>query len=575
MKSLRTNLFVFLFAMLFLASSCVKNEVSEEVKNLREAQLTMVNAKIEYQNAQNALAATENLLRQADLKTKELQNSYVEAMNAINLAERRKQSEVILAGYTAQLKQQEAALKNAEYQLFQATEALEKAIAEAGLVDAQGYLNMYNDAMGMVFGYTGEKLQKQAEIDRAKLLLNPSSNLDWDFIKGLLETELAMYKAELASLTDAKASLVAVLGDPAVAAKELADAKAELATLKVAAQDAEKAAGLANVARTDAQNTYDNAWNLISKYDGMTWDIDQTEINISQATKDIKYYQDRLERYMAQFKTANDKAIELRKVADSYYDSYLAAKAISDAKYKTYQEKQMVYNVAVNNYNANPTAANQLAMEVALTARDTAYDDYSKAWATTSNADQNYYTANNSASAVENEASSLQDSINQYESYIRDAQARLLQYQGDLAKYKEQQAAWASDYAAAKTNLPKYETELLKAETLQNDAWSLYNNVQGLVNAYSGVVYTLENWGSNKKQLEQEIDNLTMAIVQAEASINRKENEIAQNAINKAYYQAAITKLEAELANLTTKITEQQAIADKYKSLLDGALAGN
>ena len=85
MKNLIKFTITALVVMSVFSTSCVKDEVSEEVKSLRAAQVDYVKAQTAQKNAETNLASAEFALTNAMVKAQELKNIQAEAKDIIDL----------------------------------------------------------------------------------------------------------------------------------------------------------------------------------------------------------------------------------------------------------------------------------------------------------------------------------------------------------------------------------------------------------------------------------------------------------------------------------------------------------
>ncbi len=169
MKKIRFIIAAAVMAGLFFTTGCVDNEESDSVRQLRQAQTALIQARADAitmtAEAEAAWQMARAAYEEARARMQEIQNDYNEAMNEIWIQESLAQLEVALV--TA-----ERQLAEAERQLHQALIALEKEVADSGTEMAKHYLQKYTTAMNQVLNKRLAVINKMDEVEKAKLNIN-------------------------------------------------------------------------------------------------------------------------------------------------------------------------------------------------------------------------------------------------------------------------------------------------------------------------------------------------------------------------------------------------------------------
>ncbi len=169
MKKIRFIIAAAVMAGLFFTSGCVDNEESDSVRQMRQAQTALIQARADAITMTAEAEAAWNMARaayeQARARMQEIWNDYEEAMNEIEIQE-------ALAQLEATLVNAERSLAQAELQLHQALLALEKAVADSETEMAKYYLQKYTTAMNAVLSKRLAVINKMDEIERAQLNIN-------------------------------------------------------------------------------------------------------------------------------------------------------------------------------------------------------------------------------------------------------------------------------------------------------------------------------------------------------------------------------------------------------------------
>jgi len=142
----------------FVWAGCVDTSVSPEVKAIRAAQASYLQAS-------------------ADLRAAEA------AIKAVQLDEEKAVLDLKLSEVARDKKVAEAALKVAEATLETAVQNLAKIVAESGSAAAATYLTNYQTQLTTLNGLYAARIAKQSELSTAQLLLDATEDVPFDLIK--------------------------------------------------------------------------------------------------------------------------------------------------------------------------------------------------------------------------------------------------------------------------------------------------------------------------------------------------------------------------------------------------------
>jgi hypothetical protein len=194
----KTNL-ILLIAVAISTVSCVDNEVSPLVGAIRSQQVEWMKAKTAGQVALN------------DMQT--ILNAYTTATNAITLKNQESTYAANVAWNAYEIKQAEASLANANYNLQVTLMNLNRLVVQSGDIDAREYLAKYTETANSLTSKGSDLLDAQNSLVSYELMLSGSTTMLADFIAlnqqdlAKEETTLAGLKEIKAILTDAKSNL--------------------------------------------------------------------------------------------------------------------------------------------------------------------------------------------------------------------------------------------------------------------------------------------------------------------------------------------------------------------------------
>jgi len=553
-------------------SSCVKNEVSDEVKLIRQAQIAKLNADVSKILAQ--------------VQTIEIQNAFDEAYNAFmldqteaNLIETMARVEYYAALYLRQQQEQ-------ELQYAQALAAYERFISQGQFQqNISDLLGKYNNENQVLMQLYHDRITLTRQIANGQLLLATGSSLTWDQVKAYYEADLDKKNAELDAANEALPLLENALEDPATIESELIDTYIQLS-------DLEDQWDSINIAYTNAYNEWDVANNkaglageiigamedYMDDLDGFNTDLEDITADIADATAALTPLNTTLTLTKA---TLTSKIGSLTAATTAYnakLTAYNTANTNNNNAINNVSAKLYLWQIAQNNLAADPTNAALIAAEDAA---HTAYDDAVTAQGITQTALNEATIARDNAKATMDAA---QADVDIAQAAVDAAQTAVDNQMDDIAGLNEDKTeiendivivtgkieAWQDDYDESVANIDQYiiDAALLNEALIfvEIEAWK----IETMIVQLDDVIDVLEN---RYEDIAMAIDELKEIIEDLEYDVAALEEMIAKNVIDKTYAEGEVERLQALLAITEVKITEGEAIVAHWKAMLDEAIA--
>lgn len=492
--------------------SCVDDEESQSVENIRNAKAALLNAKAELDKA-NAEAVL--LMAQADAAIKNAEAALKQALadqetTKAEIAKATLEMEIETAKLQAQ-----AALENAKAALEQAKA---NALNSAGSYSSALYTK-YSNAVQNVYNYTMQKINAQKNLLSAKYKLE---NFDV-----LAAPSAAYYKRQIA-VSEAKIAEYQKMSDAGNEAIETAylTANAEFERLGKEQTDASNAVSFASQNKQAAQTVLGNAAyakavdvfvnypgsNVVRKYETYTKE------EKGEAADGKEFFASESCQFLL---PVDEKEVAICMVNQE--EAVKAANADFVGVDTTYQKLNKKVEEAYHSYDT-AKAENKAA--------------YLSAYQSAKAAAENYRTAN-----YEPKSDAL-----------KAAQEQL----DELKAAKEALATYSTTYQSAVDALKKETDACAKANLTSQIKWYEYGVAQGRLSALSGLLSS----GTSVEEL----------IATEKAYIENYNYQLSQLSVD-GYTEEAWEKLVAQyewqVANLEGEIAKAQADADYYKSLIE------
>jgi len=596
MKNLTRLSVGLLLAAVVGLSSCVKNEVSDEVKALRQAQVSLLNAQV------TAILADANYV-DAETAYQLLVNAYKEADDAYKLQATASNLAVTIANNEATAKQAETNLANAMLAQAQAAAAYQRFIDQgefsANVMDLLGKYNNENRVLQQLYS---DRITLTKQIAENNLLI---TSANYDVVRARYVVKIAEKQAKLDAANAALTAYETAIANPADIEAQKNALKITIDSLKGVTRSMDVDIQLAANAVTAKQTQIDNAelaiglmedWDAIEGAGFIQDELDLLEDSLgfvqdlADATADLAAANASLTLAKSTLTAAKSALTSATTAYTAKQALYATALTNNTNAVNTLATKEYLLEVATNNYNAGLaaipalTAAQLLvlsnAVDAAQTARDDAYDVINDADGTLAKLNQ----AEIDRDAAESTMDDAQDDVDDAQSDVDDAQDDVDSAMDDIASANEDLAdnairlaiirgkiaEWTPKYNAAVLALPTLYTEIgllsYKSQTLTLAKY----DVESMIDELDAVVDDLVNYrdylSDRIKNKQDEIKDLEDEIVEWQAAIDQKD-------IDETWLEGVIANLESLLAVTEVKITESEGIVAVWKKLLDDAIA--
>jgi chromosome segregation ATPase len=600
---------VLMAAVLF---GCIKNEESDGVKALREAQAELIRAKAANEttlaaanaafiNAQAKIEEALALQEVAQAEYQQLKNQLLAAQNEDDIARMTVELELFQIQKRAAIEaanlEAKVLLNSAQIELEQSLRALETeiAVSQVSTPALDEYMAAYKEAIAEVTNLQSEIIAKDAEIATAVYYNSDDELMNLKLVeKSSLEREKDLLEAW-------QSRYEAIVGNTISRQDAILDGKELVSKLQVEIELLEVAIAEQNLLRGNAQADYQTAF--------MDYETAQTAINkIEQFTEgigghipmsflevlndkpdysDAAYFFSSVSDYESSIE-GYDEAINgftavLRKVEqiESIYARDLdnLEKAVEDAKADIIT-KEHALNLAEVAYNADDSQANLDAYNAAMDAYNDAKDAYNTAVLNYNNFKtdiddsdivgfdeqytQSYY------SWVTGELTSNIDALIEiYEEKIADNEADKADATGELAVVN---AYIAHLESIDVSRIPELKEAYFDARASYWSADAEYtantNERIFLINEKTRTETYVDVLEDQYSDINEQLDGLQNSIYETEAAIAMVDAKFASWESYKEMLQKELKALEDELIIYQTK-------ADKYHALVNAELEDN
>lgn len=570
-----------------ILTSCVKNEESEGVKNLRDAQAELILAEAQKTLAEiGEITATvegmkwQNMQAQYEFKQDSLSFEYNKAATDAEKANLARQQEYAALMHQADVIYANNQLKNAEISALQVLAQLQSQKNTTLL----NYVSKFNDVLENIRGL-------QSRIASAEYLVTVDENnlsieselrqLHYDSLDYSLT--LNYNKARLVDINNDYAIYKASLADLTAAKTELNKAQSELDVLRQEAADqeinkdkADKNQKVLNEDRTLAADALNKSKSIISilsgsstgSYDGKIYksiaqydsEINSLNSQIAAVNQLITAVNEQIAQTTSQLSSWNTELTDLTTSLNTAEQAYKNALA-------TFTTKQAEYNQAVNVYNQYNTAANQTAMNDAQAAMNTANTALGTA--------QTEYNKQSSLfSTALGNVNSAKSTLITLNAQITASNAQIANYTNQIADLNTNKTAALSELATLKSGLAALEVAENESLNKYYDALSSYNEINS---NYYAVYSKLADTQTLISQLESILSNAdavdgdnyyTSQINNIQEDIDANTEYLNKTATRILDAKAGKTQTEAEIAASKERIVGLKSELESLKTEL-------
>jgi chromosome segregation ATPase len=550
-----------------MMASCIDNEVSPEVKQMREHQAALLQAQVE-------LAAAEVAIKEYEAALKELEVARAEAMTDVYLAE------------------QETLLQQEAQDLHNAIQALKVKVG----TDAAAMLTSYQAQMGLLQGEVSVKLAKEATIAQQKALLE-SADAPWEVTKAQVERRLGVEQGRLAAQETALAALKA-----AAAAENKADVEAQLAEIQADIEEHQDLAQALNIERAEKEKLQTEASQALTAAQATIYgDLTTTgyleyKALLADQIGTVTGAQNDVASAQLAYDQANTNLASAKTELNAASASYTALKAIYDAAVKDVTAKQAAVeaaqtalDVATNNDNANSTAATQAAKTAAQTALTNAQTALTDAQTKLADADTDddapqaeYNNAVINVAIKQNAFDNAEDALQSAKDALSDAKATQADYEAEIARLQPAYDAAianmdALELAAETTTnaVAEVDVRIAKNNTEEGNLWGVANALENYLEATTIWVNTGNGFEPRDvTMIEEAVYSKTREVEATREAIYSYEVALTGADVAKAEFQDNIATLESDLVEINAKIDSYTKTAAYYLARFNELIAG-
>lgn len=588
---------------------CIKNEESDGVKALREAQAELIRAKATNEttlaaaeaafiNAQAKIEEAKALQAEAQAEYQQLRNQLLAAQNEDEMARMTVELELFQIQRQAAIEaahlEAEVLLNAAKIDLEQSLRALEAEIAfsEVSTPALDEYMAAYKEAIGKVTDLQAEIIAKDAEIATAVYYNSDNQLMNLKLVeKASLEREKSLLEAW-------QTRYEAIVGNTITRQEAILDGNEMVSNLQAEIDLLEATIAEQHLLRGNAQAEYQKAYmdyetaqtaiNKIEQFtDGMGGQIPMSFLEVHNDNPDygtgnyffstVSYYEEEIEDYddaISGFETVLDKVEQIESIYARDLEDLEEAveEALSEIS-----AQQHALNLAEVAVNADDSQVNQDAYDAALDAYDAAVDAYNDA----------LDAYNNFKADIDNsDIVGINEQYTQtYYNWITGAlttniEALIAIYEEEIADYEADKADDVEDLAVVNAYLAYLEgidvsriPELKEAYfDARSSYWSLdadytanTNERIFLMNEKSRTETYVEVLEDQYADINEELDDIQDSIYETEAAIAMVDAKFAS-------WESYKEMLQEELKVLEDELNIYQVKADKYYALVNAEL---
>lgn len=612
----------FLLITVFLLSGCIKNEETDGVKALREAQASLIQAKAD---KESALIEAEVAYREAEAALKQAQAD-LQAAQARTAEAQSEQQIAIIKAETLALA--DKAVADAERALATSQAALEGALrdleAEIALTTIENptldeYFAKYKATTGRIKTLQNNIINKQKEINEKNIALafgGATQAVKNSLARNQRKLEKAEDKYEkYASANANPADIFEDVNAAEVAAKNIADEKAREESKKAELEKivAIKAAAMSNFAEeyaeleelVDLVDDLTNTLGFTAKIDAIDYArltnnplaVDSVYKSIPKYVEEIDAAQEDLDDLAVEKANVQSVLSSVKALQNSYSSSLNLAQRARDNALNAYRNTVQAYNVALLANGGDVTnpavSAAETAMNDALTefsTKDTeltnlkgdianAALDFGLAGAGLDEWDEKFYAwVGNNDEKIEALITNLEDNvIPDIDEDIAEAEEKKAELEESKAIVEAYIALLKTEYKATETSLTSVRNKFFAAEAEwiaareakeeQDDLISAINLEKAFIEAVKDALlgdYTVIN--TELEALEDAIKDLIVAVEADQKQIDEKDITDVE------YLEGQISVLTIELGHLEQQLTVEQKLAGNYLNLINEEL---
>lgn len=557
-----------------ILTSCVSEDVSPEVENLRQAQVNFLNSQTELEQAQaenqralTAKMAAETALIQVQVELQQLQVQLQQALLKAETAAAIAELEAAVAEARASVERAQAQAAEARAAGARAEVALQEALDKlAGQVNetAQEYLDSYQSTMAEADLKLTQINGLKDDLLRFNAFLNSNGELqDFEGAADAIEALITELEAEKVAKEESIARLEQLNPDAAAIEEELEAVESELETLNsnlaVAILDNNASVETyfrINDALFEAENFIGIISNIEENIENNEVTLEELEETINSLESQISPFQAELDATEGEFLPALEEAEALLETWIQARTAFIAADINNDAGDQEYDEAKVILDAAITAFEAyagtgypnNPQVIRDF--DLLVTFADPA-SDFGEIITQFTNVLNNPTFAdlqNRLSNAITNQDSLTQQLNNN--NILLDYYQNLLQtIYSDYGVNDISELETLFDEAFIE--YLENDRMLFELSTKQSELLGIANNLRAYLNGYPSVI-------------EDRIDTLKSEITALDDAIQDEQAALANNEISAEEWTATIARTEAKIASLTIEYEALIEFANFY-----------
>lgn len=581
MKKFTRTIALLLIGGSTLVTSCVSEDISPEVENLRQAQVNYLNSKaaMEQAKADNQTAQTAKI--QAETALIQVQ---VELKQAIMQA----QADAEIAAMAAAVAQAEADVAVAQQSAAAAELALQEALtnlAAQANATAKKYLEMYEGYMEEANGKLVRIITLEQELVRFNAYVDANGNIvDFDGATAEIEAQLAEDEATVVALEATIDRLEALNTDAASVEAELMEVMTEIDALR-----ADLAAANLDVDRfyeetfEDIRDAYVTAFGSINSISNLEGRIANKEVVIANEQETISSLESQIAPFQTELDATEGEFLPAMEQAETLLEAWIQARATFIA-------------ADINNDSGDEQ------YDAAKKALDDAIAAFEAYAGTGYPSNPQTIRDNNTLTTYPDPASEFGEIITQYSNVLwdatfRDLQNRLSNAYSNLDDLLYGYYNYNGSYFIPGLNNLNYDlvyqqnqldslyaemgvADFAELQTLYGDASATYqaklevkNELYAEVSALIDLQITLEMYlNGNPSQIENRIESLQVQISFLQADIEDAEAALVNNEINAEEWAANIVRTQEKIDRLTVEYDALVVLANDFLELFNAEM---
>ena len=539
-------------------SSCVSEDISPEVEELRQAQIGFLQAKAALELAKADHEAAQTALLQLEI---EYQQAVMQA-----------QIDGAIADIDAQIAAAQQRAAEAELALQKAIDDLANQVNET----AQEYLALYQGTMAEANSKLQQIIELEGVIARYNANLDAQGNIiDFERVAVELNEQIAEDSIQIVALESAVERLQGLNTDVSDVEEELAQVENRLDEVMSARATLQMEMDLAINALQPVYNDLLRANNLMfSEIPSMEATVASLEQAYAEQQEVVESFENQLAPFQAELEAVQQNYLPAQEKAEDLLEVWIQAKAQFEAAAINNQAGDEVYDDALaaledavagfeafagaglGNYDPQLLKDNRFYLEF-LTDPSSEFGQAVGQYTNVLN-DPNFQRISNRFSSELQQLNNLNWNLFYESNDLNNAQIELANIfeENEVETYNELAGLYNELYAP-------YNNLRIRVNELNSEANSLFQMRSALLTYLNGTPSAIAN----------RIEALQSQIAMLEEDIAQNESALANNEIDEQEWAAAIVRAEERLDRLTTEYNALIALANHYLEQFNDVVA--